>query len=412
MRFLLFYFLITFVMSTQTKLVMLLSMHRHGARSTEKFFNHTWFPVGKKQLTPLGEAQMQSLGSFYRTNYWSQLYSSENRNEYPIYISSPIKRSVDSAKHVYRGLFPNKNEYNYHEIEIDFTKGWSSQFLNNIKNKGYPIFVQKNDSDYLFHGFQKKLCPKAHRLTKEKMESEESLRKLEELRAELFPTLSKSLKKAMDIHIDPKSMSYSNMKGIYDVVISTQTHKVPVDFGLTASDMEKLSKERRDFVLNHKLGHPTVVKLSTTTFFEIVRTFLLEKKKEILTATHKHDNYLLKSNDEMVSAVDEGNSVRFNRNIVLFSSHDTILNLILNALLDKEEKEKLGAEMDLRYGSHLDIELHQENNSFYIMAYLNGKKVNFNHNCSKRNENKCSLEEFEELIKEWIFEDLEAECHT
>lgn len=408
--FLISFFFFFIFMSTQSKLVMLLSMHRHGARSTEKFFNHEWFPIGKKQLTPLGESQMKVLGSFYRDKYFPLLVNSDR--EIPIYISSPIKRCLDSAKHVYQGLFPNENNYLYNEIEVEFIKGWNFQFLDTIESPGFPIFVQKDKTDFLFHGFQKKICPKAHHVAKEKLHSPESLKKLEELRSGLFPQLSESLKKGMDIHIDPNEMSFSNMKGIYDVIVSTKAHKVPVDFSLSQKDFEKLTLERRDFVLNYKLGDPEMIRLSTSRFFEIVRLLLLERKKELLSCKHQHEtDFLLAQREKkgFTAKADGEISLKFNRNMVLFSSHDTVMNLILNALLTKEDQKRLGNEMDLRYGSHLDLELRQEDDGLHIMVFLNEKAVRLT-KCEGSEEKGCRFERFEGLLNQWISEDLEEEC--
>lgn len=395
--------------SMHSKLLMLVSMHRHGARSPEKYYNATWFPIGKKQLTPLGAHQMQALGSFYRTKYFSQLSMSESSKNYPIYISSPLQRTFDSAKNVYRGLYPNESHSHFNEIPVDFTQKWSWDSLNNVIHEGLPILVQKDTSDYLFHGFKKNICPKADRLMDRKTRCEEAMTKLEELRETFFPILSKGLKKCMGIEIEPKKMSFSNMKGVYDVIVSTKAHDVKVDFGLSDEQFEKLTKERRDFVLNYKLGDSELIRISTSVFFSLLRTFFNEKKKEALSDPHKHNNSLLKHVEITPIFKQVNETPKFTSNMVLFSGHDTILNLILNAMLTREEKDELGSELDLKYGSHLDFELLEENGVLYVMCYMNEKLLNLT-KCNKGTKGKCTLDDFEGFLKDSILEDLQGEC--
>lgn len=383
-------------MVAHSKLLMLVSMHRHGARTTEKFFNSAWFPLGKKQLTPLGEIQMKDLGNYYRTRYFSDLSFSER--DYPIYISSPLKRALDSAKNVYTGLYPNVFLSHYNEMYIDFPKYLSSDLFTDIKYSGFPIFVQNPESDYLFHSFKKSICPKAARLMKNKEKCSEALEKLEDLRGTLFKSLSKSLKKAMNIEINPNEMTYSDMKGIYDIIVSTKAHNIPANFELSLIDFEKLKRERRDFVLKYKLGDPLLVRFSTTRFFQLLLKFLSEKKERVLS------NY---QRQNTTKAYD--NPISLNSNMILFSSHDTILNLLLNALLTEEEKTRLDSEMDLKYGSHLDFELHQLNDEFFIQVYLNKKIVNLT-KCNNEVFGKCKFEDFQGFLDNFIVNDLENEC--
>ena len=400
--------------SLRSKLLMLVSIHRHGARSPEKFFNATWFPEGRKQLTPLGVHQMQNLGFFYRNRYFNQLSITNNPKTYPVYISSPLKRTLESAKNVYKGLFPNENPMEFNEIPVEINANWSWDTLqtakNSTKNHGFPIFVQKEDSDFLFHGFKHNVCKKAAVQMEKKTSSDEAMKKLSELRKTLFPILSESLKKGMGIELDPQKMSFSNMKGIYDVLVSTKAHEVKVDFGLSQENFKKLAKERRDFIFNYKLGDPNVIQLSTNVFLSLLRNFFQEKKRIFSSEIHKNGNNLLK-NHENGDNYKQTSLINSNltQNMVLFSGHDTVINLILNALLNKQEKEELGELLDIQYGSHLDFELFEENGYFYVQTYLNEKILNIS-NCNKGIAGKCKLEDFDSFLKARLLENLEEEC--
>ena len=405
-----FLFSLILMNSIRSKLLMLVSIHRHGARSPEKFFNATWFPEGRKQLTPLGVHQMQNLGSFYRNRYFSQL-SIANSKTYPIYISSPLKRTLESAKNVYKGLYPNETHMKFNEIQVEINGNWSWQMLNETKTEGFPIFVQKEENDYLFHGFKESVCKKAAFHMEKKTKCDEAMSKLAELRRTLFPALSHCLKKGMGIDLDPKKMSFSNMKGIYDVLVSTKAHDVKVDFGLSQEDFRKLAKERREFVLNYKLGDPNVIQLSTNVFFSLLRNFFNEKKKEIHSESQTYATNLLRHPETSpIFKQSEQINQNFNQNMILFSGHDTVINLLLNALLNKQEKQELGELLDLEYGSHLDFELFEENGNLYIHTILNEKLLNLA-NCNKGIAGgKCKLEDFDSFLKEKLVENLEAEC--
>ena len=415
MNNLIIFFIIFLLLFLSCRLILVVSIHRHGARTPEKYFNKSWFSVGKKQLTPLGVDQMISLGTFYRTKYMPLLTNSENPHLNPIYISSPIKRTIDSAKNVYIGL-NGGNVKNYHEIPID---QWSNDYLSLVKNDSFNIFVEKNESDYLFHGFKKNMCPKAHRLMEEWANSRGALIKLHELRESFFPILSKSLKKTMNISVDPQYMTYSNMKGIYDAIISCKTHNVSIDFGLSDEAFEKLSKERRDYIVKYKLGHPEVIKLSTSKFFEVLKRIIIEKKNKALSEFQSHPHSLLKHSE--INLLFKSNSDNYNddlshipskdSNMILFSGHDTVVNLIINALLTENEKEKLGSMLDLTYGSHIDFELHEENNQFFIKISLNEKSLDLE-KCNRGVTGRCKIEKFEELLDKSIVLDLEYECNN
>jgi len=397
-------------MPLYSKLHMLISMHRHGARSPEKFFNSSWFPLGKKQLTPLGKVQMQNLGHFYRTKYFESLQMNESTRTYPIYISSPVKRCIESAKSLYLGLYPDESINEYNEIPIEFKRSLVFHDLENIKNPGFPIFVQKEASDFLFHGFKKSICGKCGQLMHSKIESSEAIEKLEELRVDFFPILSQSLKRTLNIEINPEEMTYSNMKGIYDVIVSCKTHGIPVDFRLSHIQFKRLTKERRNFIHNFKLGEPNLIKLATSRFFSILKQFLSEKKKNLMSGEHKHDISLVEQIEISTSSMHFSDiTPRINTNMVLFSGHDTMMSLILNAMITKEEKERLEEVIDLKYGSHIDFELSEEENELFVRIYLNEKLVHLE-KCKGAIDGKCRLKEFDRFLNERIVEDWENEC--
>ena len=404
------FILFIFFMSLNSKLHMLISMHRHGARSPKKFFNSSWFPLGKMQLTPIGKIQMQNLGHFYRTKYFESLKMNENTRTYPLYISSPVKRCLDSAKNLYLGLYPDETIKDYNEIPIEFKRSLLLHELKSEKNEGFPIFVQDKASDFLFHGFKTNICGKCGQLMKSKIKSLEAIEKLEELRVTFFPILSQSLKKTMDIELDPNEMTYSHMKGIYDVIVSCKTHGIPVDFRLNQGQFTRLTKERRNFIHNYKLGEPELIKLATSRFFDILKQLLSEKRKNLMSERHNHDFSLVKQIENATSSHPfSAITPNINTNMVLFSGHDTMMILILNAMITKEEKERLADLIDLKYGSHIDFELIEEENELFVRVYLNEKLVHLE-KCKGGMNGKCRLQEFDRFLKERIEEDWENEC--
>ena len=126
-------FLILFCIffTVHCKLKFVATLHRHGARTPNKFYKTGYWPEGQAQLTEFGKFQLYELGQEYRKRYI--LNESEAvRDFFPkeinfatkgdfLVLSSPKERAFESFTYLYQGLFGNSS------IELQTVKIYDDQ---------------------------------------------------------------------------------------------------------------------------------------------------------------------------------------------------------------------------------------------------------------------------------------------
>jgi len=147
------------------KLIGVIDVNRHGARTPENFDNLTsylFFGSTGSQLTINGYQQQELLGQWIAERYIYDDYHllSEEYNPHEvIFKSSPAERAIFSGTAFIKGLYPNSNVQPFYEnkkIRNDDVPPIKNFELRR-KKPIIPLTVTDPDNDYLFHTVSCKL---------------------------------------------------------------------------------------------------------------------------------------------------------------------------------------------------------------------------------------------------------------
>ena len=192
---------------------------RHGARGPTSIYNfnrHIWNPEDVGQLTQNGRKQNFLLGTELRKRYVGdgKLLDSEHNPEQVYVLSSQINRTINSAKALFRGLYPAGNSPGlpFNPLEatpiqrIETIKeniDYSSLEIPSLQPIGINIIPRKTDS--MFHGL--KTCDRANQIKKQAKSLPEYKDKEKEMKQKLYPAISPLLKEDIDSISDAKKAS-------------------------------------------------------------------------------------------------------------------------------------------------------------------------------------------------------------
>ncbi|XP_031636090.1 testicular acid phosphatase homolog, partial [Contarinia nasturtii] len=240
-----------------------------------------YWPEGLAQLTNIGRQQAHELGDYLRRRYSKLLANNGSYHRNTIYVqSSDLDRTLMTAAHVLAGMFPPKD----HQI-------WNESLL----WQAIPIHTLPQDQDGIIA--TKRPCPKYAKAFDDYEESDE-IQSIIKSNRTLFDYLEK--------YVGQKVKTICKVKTIYQALWVESLKNFPLPDWTSKvfypdSDMNKLA----NFCFKIKTNTNTLARLKSGFFL-----------REML------DRFTQKMN----------NSLTPNRNLWIYSGHDTTIASLLNAL--------------------------------------------------------------------------------
>ena len=397
--FKIFVFFIYFIIYINCKLIYVVELNRHGARTSTNYPNgilNKFFGIEDK-LTPNGLIQEQKLGKIIRDKYINELkFLSKNYKESEFEIfSTEYQRTIFSAEGFLSGLYPGyitKIIYKSKELK-NIINNDSAPIIEGYFNNDFPKEITLNvldgNKDKMFHAnkckFKNVLLEDYFKNNKEiyNISNDEIERNLDEIT------------KFLDVKIKDEFDPHYKLDQILKIFFVYSYH-----FG---KDFNSLSKEAKNLIKKTKINNwysdlfynEKVVKIEGSSF--------LNNLLKIFNKAIKNQKFL-KTDD--------------NKKFTVFSAHDVNIILCMSNLLDKDYiKELINKSLEddeifnflvPTFASNLIFELHKDNNNkYYVKIYLNGKIIDkkLNDGIEGDKEGKISYEDFKNLIKNRIDND-------
>ena len=397
--FKIFVFFIYFIIYNNCKLIYVVELNRHGARTSTNYPNgilNKFFGIEDK-LTPNGLIQEQKLGKIIRDKYINELkFLSKNYKESEFEIfSTEYQRTIFSAEGFLSGLYPGyitKIIYKSKELK-NIINNDSAPIIEGYFNNDFPKEITLNvldgNKDKMFHAnkckFKNVLLEDYFKNNKEiyNISNDEIERNLDEIT------------KFLDVKIKDEFDPHYKLDQILKIFFVYSYH-----FG---KDFNSLSKEAKNLIKKTKINNwysdlfynEKVVKIEGSSF--------LNNLLKIFNKAIKNQKFL-KTDD--------------NKKFTVFSAHDVNIILCMSNLLDKDYiKELINKSLEddeifnflvPTFASNLIFELHKDNNNkYYVKIYLNGKIIDkkLNDGIEGDKEGKISYEDFKNLIKNRIDND-------
>lgn len=393
------------------RLVMVISLVRHGARTPLKNWDHfgKYFPtVSRGQITTNGWRQEILLGKYIRHKYILNKFNNELKDfinldrlhEEFLLISSPTQRTIDSAIGFSLGLFPDhifkisdSNYDNYKNEDIPPIHGYAhfTPYFNFI--------IGKKHIDSLFHG-RKCVFPEHVDLGPTDINPKVSF----------LNETEKTLVQGFFNNVFPNSTLFkdkNNEKVFHSIYNSIRAlnYQFKEEIILVPKPVEKILN--RLVVLNsykRKIKTDNMWKLMSTEFFENVLN-VLEHKINI------HNNKI--SNNEIIIY----NIPLNNLKLLSFVGHDfNIIGFIKNLLdqdlledylLNQIDKPEVFGFLMPMFGSIFEIQLIEHHGEFYVKLFLNGLQnfVKLRNNLAYDIIKGVPFSNFKSLITERLFPD-------
>ena len=397
----LFFFLIYFLIYNYCKLIYVVEVNRHGARTSTNYPNgklSKFFGIDDK-LTPNGLIQQQKLGKIIRNKYINELkFLSKNYNpsEFEIF-STEYQRTIFSAEGFLSGLYP----------------GYITKII--YKNKELKDIIN-NDSAPIAEGYFNENFPKEINLnvidgTKDKMFHPNHCK----LNNVLFEDYFNNNNKIFNISNKEIEKNLDEITNFLDVKIKNDSFYNP------QFKLEQISKIF--FVYTYHFGKninslsKEAKNLIKKTIINKYYSILFYNEKAVKIKGSDFFNNLLKIFDNAI------NKQKFlktenNKKFTVFSAHDSnIINCISNLLNKDYIKELINKSLKNdeifnflvpTFASNLIFELHKEDNKkYYVKIYLNGKIIDKKliNGIHGDKEGKIIYEDFKKLIKDRIDND-------
>lgn len=399
----LFVFLIFFIIYNNCKLVYVVEINRHGARTATNYPNgklNKFFGIEDK-LTPNGLIQEQKLGKIIRDKYINELkFLSKNykKSEFEIF-STEYQRTIFSAEGFLSGLYPGyvtkiiyKNKELKNIINNDSAPIVEGYFKNDFP-KEITLNVIDSSKDKMF--FANKICMYKNVLLdniiyhNDKKLYNISNEEIEKNIDELINFLDVKLKN--DSFYDPKI----KLDQIVKIFFVYSYH-----FG---KNISSLSNDAKNLIKKKKLNKWYSALFDDEKLIKIEGSSFLKNLLKIFDKAINNQKFLKTDN---------------NKKFTVFSAHDkNIINFISN-FLDKDYiKELIDKSLEddetfyfliTTFASNLIFELHKDNNNkYYIKIYYNGKILDkkIKDGIKADKEGKISYEDFKKLIKSRIDND-------
>jgi hypothetical protein len=375
---LLSFFLIFFIPNRFSKLIGVVEIIRHGARTPRNFLQssaRTFFGSRKAQLTLNGFRQHVLLGRWLRKQYVYKhnLLSRELNTNEVLVFSSPRQRTIFSATAHLMGLFPNsfaKISYHKGDLKNDDVPPLFNYKPSSIDGKEIKIKVIKFKKDYLFHAlscyYRGSIIP---------------------LKLEIKPDTIFSLEK------EEVSNACRDILDKYAYILQKEkSFRCKEDYEKFQKNYEKKTFSGRFFSKLTSWFIP--LKYHHTFYNKLLPQNLMTVEKEIL---NKYYQIRLRDSKELrisVSCMFE-NIVRFFDSkiyeenpvkMIIFSGHDNNLINSLSNLINPGVLMKLieNAPNNLKnysflipkLASSIQFELYKDNNQYFINLVYNGKSIN------------------------------------
>lgn len=394
---LLFLFLMT---TTSSKLINVIQINRHGARSAENFKNEKLelFFGSNKKLSQNGYRQQQILGNYIRNRYIIQqkfLSSEYNPREFRV-ISTPTQRTIFSANGFISGLYPGS---------IVKTSIYEPG-LNLIKNDTIPVPDVPKDfteialkvmswtENSIFNTWN---CRLNGKVLKEEAEDKT-----------IYPDLLAIPQEELDETAQILARYYNKQKELDEsgsLVFMKQINKyvVPDFYHFNKDYVKEIGKPAYETIkkmylnkwYNARNRDSLLLKLGVSELFNKILSIYKESIQSELNSS------FLRSRDYYKYTV--------------YSSHDTAFANILSNMIDFGYiKNKLNAAVQDKeaydflvcpYASNILFELHSEaENQFYVKVIYNGVEMNypFLDGVKADGEARIAFNDFEKLMKNRI----------
>lgn len=397
--FKIFVFFIYFIIYNNCKLIYVVELNRHGARTSTNYPNgilNKFFGIEDK-LTPNGLIQEQKLGKIIRDKYINELkFLSKNYKESEFEIfSTEYQRTIFSAEGFLSGLYPGyitKIIYKSKELK-NIINNDSAPIIEGYFNNDFPKEITLNvldgNKDKMFHAnkckFKNVLLEDYFKNNKEiyNISNEEIERNLDEIT------------KFLDVKIKDEFDPHYKLDQILKIFFVYSYH-----FG---KDFNSLSKEAKNLIKKTKINNWYSDLFYNEKLVKIEGSSFLNNLLKIFNKAIKNQKFL-KTDD--------------NKKFTVFSAHDVNIILCMSNLLDKDYiKELINKSLEddeifnfliPTFASNLIFELHKDNNNkYYVKIYLNGKIIDkkLNDGIEGDKEGKISYEDFKNLIKNRIDND-------
>ena len=371
-----------------SKLVSVVEINRHGARTAENFPEkplQQFFGLSEK-LTHNGYRQHQILGKYMRERYIKTGFIDEEYSpkDFEI-ISTPSQRTIFSADGFISGLYPGSVvKVTHHEKEMNVINNDTVPICDlPFTFKEVPITVISNIENSLFNTWNCKLDGKK---VKKPSKDKELYPNVLEITSKELKYSAKYLANYFDCEEMLKDKDYELfMKEMYRYIKSYFYHynlKIEDEFPEVVA--QTIKKTLLNKWYNARLSDSKMLKLGISEF--------LDKLLNIF-------------ND----AIEYGDN-RQHAKYTVFSSHDTALvNTITNlysgeylkTLVDQAlNDENIYNSLVLPFASNIIFELHYDNGKYYVMINFNGKILNYPLRGIDKSysEGKIDFDDFKELL--------------
>lgn len=369
-------FLVLVLNLTSSKLISVIEVNRHGARSAENFpeeYLQQFFGIAMK-LTQNGYRQHQLLGTYMNDRYIKTgfIHKKYRPEDFEI-ISTPTQRTIFSADGFVSGLYPGyvvkvtNREPSFPLIENDTIPVPNPpRRFNEI-----PLKVLSKAENSFYNPWACKLQGVD---LKKKSENKTIFPNILPISDEDMEYTAKYLAEYFNV---TKSVSETSAEKF---VKAAMKYVVPYFYHYGLKMEEQLPKKVADVIkkmyvnkwYNARLKDNKLLKIGASEFLEIIKNSF----KKAITASQKP---FIKKN---------GGFTKY----TVYSSHDTpIVNLIAN-LVDEETLRNIieNSVQDQKaydflvppFASHILFELHnsknsKNNNGYYVSIYYNGKLLNY-----------------------------------
>ena len=369
--------------SNSYKVVMIVNLVRHGARTPSKFHSEldNYFPKGKDlgNLTAVGFRQMVMLGKVLRSQYlensspeFKGLFDINKAQDQFLLISSPYPRSVESAVGYTLGLLPECNYKIFDSVEDKFQEDNSlppmikdhPEDIQDLTKNNFNFIIENDERDILFHS---RRCKFPEHIYK----SEENLKNNNFLNDEEKLIVYNFFK----IHFNEtlSSVDYHNFtdklaRYLYSIVRSInhnfkhKTIEIPQDVHTI------LKRLFAQFLFFKRTDNENITKITSSPFLEHLIHFFDHKVKN---KKSKLDFYELSNFNytDLKFVSYSGHDYNFVGLIKNLLGINTVLHYIDN--IDLYEKLLI-----IPFASTIDFHLiKDEIGKFYVKIYLNGEEL-------------------------------------
>jgi len=394
--------LFSFLTSSNAKLLQVLQITRHGARTPNSFeFKPNQYPHKSGELTSLGKIQQYYLGQEMRQRYVHKLalISQEFDPSEVVVKSSGKQRVVESAISFINGLYPQtegdliiENIYN-HDSLIDKILPHSDKhnIIEELHLKNISINVEwaekaikiiPMEKDMFFHADQGKNCP----LVNQKLSALKTSEKI-------------------------KDAEEGYKKGVYQHIVEVinnalDTERLSVDLLDIVSAKRVLDSHRCNSF--HNVEYPqfnqTTLKLLEDLRYNLIyQIFYKDHSVKSVAVTKLLEDF----HHHIQRKINHNEGPKY----VIYSAHDHNIEALLSVLLEENLLEDRKYFM-VEFASTLTIEIHSETNqeneeNYHLKFFYNDELLPVKW-CES---NHCSISEFQKIIETFVVSDIHHVCN-